>query len=81
MLNIDYSIWPVGVLWIQIANFLVLLFVLNLIAYRPIRRIMSQRREEMDALEKTRSRSRRSMCRTRRPFRTISSPPGGRASP
>jgi F-type H+-transporting ATPase subunit b len=52
MLNIDYSIWPVGVLWIQIANFLILLFVLNIIAYRPIRRIMNQRREEMDALEK-----------------------------
>jgi F-type H+-transporting ATPase subunit b len=52
MLNIDFSIWPVGVLWIQIANFLVLLFVLNSIAYKPIRRIMNQRRAEMDALQK-----------------------------
>jgi len=52
MLNIDTSIWPVGVLWIQIANFLVLLLVLNIVAYRPIRQVMNRRREEMDALEK-----------------------------
>jgi F-type H+-transporting ATPase subunit b len=51
MLNIDFSIWPIGVLWIQIANFLVLLFVLNAVAYRPIRKIMSQRREEMAGLQ------------------------------
>jgi len=51
MLNIDFSIWPIGVLWIQIANFLVLLFVLNVIAYRPIRKIMSERHEEMSGLK------------------------------
>ncbi len=51
MLNIDFSIWPIGVLWIQIANFLILLAVLNAVAYRPIRRIMSQRREEMTGLK------------------------------
>lgn len=51
MLNIDYSIWPVGVLWIQIANFLILLFVLNIVAYRPLRRIMSERNEEMAGLK------------------------------
>ncbi|MCF8061388.1 MAG: ATP synthase F0 subunit B [Deltaproteobacteria bacterium] len=51
MLNIDYSIWPIGVLWIQIANFLVLLFVLNAVAYRPIRRIMSERHQEMSGLK------------------------------
>jgi F-type H+-transporting ATPase subunit b len=51
MLNIDLSIWPVGVLWLQIANFLVLLFVLNAIAYRPVRRVMSERRQRMDGLK------------------------------
>lgn len=51
MLDIDYSIWPVGVLWIQIANFLILLFVLNIVAYRPVRRIMSERNKEMAGLK------------------------------
>lgn len=51
MLNIDYSIWPIGVLWIQVANFLILLYVLNVLAYRPIRRIMRQRQEEMAGLK------------------------------
>lgn len=37
---------------IQIANFLVLLFLLNIILYKPIRKIMGQRREEMSASEK-----------------------------
>jgi F-type H+-transporting ATPase subunit b len=36
-------------LFIQIANFLVLLFVLNLVLYRPIRKILSRRKEEMGA--------------------------------
>ena len=37
---------------IQIVNFLVLLFLLNIILYRPIRKIMGQRREEMSTAEK-----------------------------
>ncbi len=41
MLDIDYS------LIIQIANFLFLLFLLNIIAYRPIRGILSRRKEEI----------------------------------
>ncbi|MEW6668255.1 MAG: ATPase [Thermodesulfobacteriota bacterium] len=45
MLKIDYS------LFIQIANFLVLLLLLNIILYRPIRRILKQRKDEMDGLE------------------------------
>jgi len=40
MLNID------GTLILQIANFLVLLLILNLILFKPIRRILSQREEE-----------------------------------
>lgn len=41
MLNID------GTLILQIANFLVLLVVLNLILYKPIRTILKKREEEM----------------------------------
>jgi F-type H+-transporting ATPase subunit b len=37
---------------IQIINFLVLLFLLNIILYKPIRKIMGQRREEMSTAEK-----------------------------
>lgn len=36
-------------LFIQIANFIVLLLVLNIIIYRPVRKILNQRREEMAA--------------------------------
>jgi F-type H+-transporting ATPase subunit b len=43
MLNIDYT------LIIQIANFLFLLFILNILLYKPIRRILSQRKEEIDS--------------------------------
>lgn len=43
MLNIDYT------LIIQIANFLFLLFILNIFLYKPIRQILSQRREEIDS--------------------------------
>ncbi|HDG97021.1 MAG: ATPase [Deltaproteobacteria bacterium] len=46
MLKIDIS------LVYQIINFLFLLFVLNLILYRPIRRIIQKRKQEMDGLEK-----------------------------
>lgn len=47
MLNID------GTLLLQIVNFLVLLFLLNLILFRPIRKILSQREEEMTSRQKT----------------------------
>ena len=40
--------WTVG---IQIINFLVILWILNLILYRPIRNILRQRKEKMDGLE------------------------------
>jgi len=45
MLSIDYT------LFIQIANFLFLLFILNILLYRPIRRVLSQRNAEMASLE------------------------------
>jgi F-type H+-transporting ATPase subunit b len=47
MLNID------GTLILQIANFLVLLLILNLLLFKPIRRILSQREQEMDSRRKT----------------------------
>jgi F-type H+-transporting ATPase subunit b len=47
MLKIDYT------LFIQIANFLVLLFILNMILYRPIRKILGQRNAEISSFETT----------------------------
>jgi F-type H+-transporting ATPase subunit b len=44
-------ITPDYTLFIQIANFLLLLVLLNAILYRPIRRILKNRREEMDAFQ------------------------------
>lgn len=45
MLSVDYS------LFIQLANFLVLLFILNLVLYKPIRKILLDRKEEVQAYE------------------------------
>ncbi|MCP4667431.1 MAG: hypothetical protein GY849_13800 [Deltaproteobacteria bacterium] len=46
MLEINYT------LLIQIGNFLLLLFLLNIFLYRPIRRVLAQRNEEANSLEK-----------------------------
>jgi len=46
MLSID------GTLILQIANFLVLLVVMNIILYKPIRGILAKRDEEMDSRQK-----------------------------
>jgi len=53
MLSIDYAIWPPGTLWIQMANFLLLLFLMNIFLLRPIRGILAQRNEEVSSLQKT----------------------------
>lgn len=45
MLQINLS------LLIQMANFLLLVFLLNIFLYRPIRRIIAQRKEQMGSLE------------------------------
>jgi F-type H+-transporting ATPase subunit b len=42
-----------GSLFIQIANFLLLMLILNIFLYRPIRRILIQRNEETGSLQKT----------------------------
>ena len=47
MLNIDYT------LIIQIANFLILLLILNIILYKPIRKILRQRQEKIGDSEET----------------------------
>lgn len=44
MLSIDSSVL------IQIANFLILLFLLNIILFRPIRKVLSKRNQEMSVL-------------------------------
>jgi F-type H+-transporting ATPase subunit b len=45
MVSVDVSIF------IQIINFLVLIWVLNLVLYKPIRKILIQRKEKVAALE------------------------------
>ena len=45
MINID------GSLFIQIANFLVLIWLMNIVVYRPIRKILIERREKVNGLE------------------------------
>ena len=40
-----------GTLFIQIANFLLLILILNIFLYRPIRRILIRRNEETDSLQ------------------------------
>ena len=46
MISVDYS------LFIQIANFLLLLFLLNIILYRPIRKILGKRSDEMNSFQR-----------------------------
>ena len=45
MLNIDYS------LFIQMASFIFLVILLNIILYRPIRRILIRRKNEISSIE------------------------------
>ncbi|MCG6905886.1 MAG: ATPase [Desulfobacteraceae bacterium] len=45
MVNVDVS------LFIQIVNFIVLIWVLNLVLYKPIRKILIQRKEKVLALQ------------------------------
>ncbi|MGD8366477.1 MAG: ATP synthase F0 subunit B [Desulfobacterales bacterium] len=45
MINVD------GSLFIQIANFLVLVWIMNIVVYRPIRKILIERKEKVKGLE------------------------------
>jgi F-type H+-transporting ATPase subunit b len=39
--------------WIQVVNFLVLIWALNTVLYKPIRKIVSDRAQRVDGLEQT----------------------------
>jgi F-type H+-transporting ATPase subunit b len=45
------TVLPDESLIIQIANFLLIIWIMNLILYRPIRNILRQRREKVEGLE------------------------------
>ena len=45
------TVTPDGSVSIQIVNFLFAIWVLNVLLYRPIRKILSQRKEKIDGLE------------------------------
>ena len=45
------TVIPNWTVLIQAANFLILIFVLNIVLYRPIRNILIQRKEKIDGLE------------------------------
>jgi F-type H+-transporting ATPase subunit b len=53
------TVIPDWTLLIQIANFLILIWVLNLILFRPIRNVLIRRREKINGLEDTIEISRR----------------------
>lgn len=47
------TVIPDWTLFIQIANFLILIWVLNLILYRPIRNVLIRRQEKINGLEES----------------------------
>ncbi len=44
MVEINWTVW------VQIANFLILVFVLNTVCYKPIRKILLARKDKIDGL-------------------------------
>ena len=47
------TVIPNWTTFIQAANFIILVFILNIVLYRPIRNILVQRKEKIDGLEQT----------------------------
>ena len=47
------SVLPDVSLFVQIANFLIIIWALNLLLYRPIRKILIERKEKITSLEQT----------------------------
>lgn len=45
MVDINWTVLP------QIANFLILIFILNMVCYKPIRKILLERKAKVDGLE------------------------------
>ena len=41
-----------GTIWIQMANFLILMFVLNIILFKPILRVIERREKHLQGLDK-----------------------------
>jgi F-type H+-transporting ATPase subunit b len=44
MVDINWTVW------VQIVNFLILIFVLNIVCFKPIRKILLARKEKIDGL-------------------------------
>jgi F-type H+-transporting ATPase subunit b len=49
----NITVIPNWTTFIQAANFIILVFILNMILYRPIRNILIKRKEKMEGLEQT----------------------------
>ena len=49
--GVSISVLPDISLFVQIANFLIIIWVLNIILYRPIRKILIDRKEKITSLE------------------------------
>jgi F-type H+-transporting ATPase subunit b len=47
------TVIPDSSVWIQVVNFLILIWALNTVLYKPIRRILSERTQTVDGLENT----------------------------
>ncbi len=47
------QVMPDWSVFVQIANFLFLIWILNLVLYKPIRNVLIQRKEKINGLEKT----------------------------
>jgi F-type H+-transporting ATPase subunit b len=45
------TVIPDWTLWVQIANFLLIVWVLNIVLFKPIRNILIQRKEKVTSLE------------------------------
>jgi len=45
------TVIPDWTLWVQIANFLLIVWALNIVLFKPIRKILIQRKEKITSLE------------------------------
>ena len=59
-----------GFLFVQMANFIVLIFILNFILYKPIRKILIERKKKIQGLEESIDESQRDAAETDQTFQT-----------
>lgn len=59
-----------GFLFVQMANFIVLIFILNFILYKPIRKILIERKKKIQGLEESIDASQRDAAETDQTFQT-----------